>query len=309
MNEIYLAGGCFWGVQRYLSLVNGVIDTQVGYANGPEMTAQKTVTYADVCSGSGHAETVKVTYDTSIISLDQLLTRFFEIIDPTAVNQQGHDVGVQYRTGIWWLPVNQAADEPIVLAALTGLQSHCKRPVAIQCGPLMNFTPAEDDHQDYLVKHPGGYCHIDSVAMRRAEATRHLTPLEFMVTQYSDTEEPFTGPLDHEFSPGIYVDIVSGDPLFVSTDKYDSGCGWPAFSRPIDASVLAEFDDDTIPGRHRVEVRSTGADSHLGHVFTDGPAELGGLRYCINSAAVRFVPLAEMDAQGYGNYKALVKAG
>ena len=349
MREIYLAGGCFWGLQQYLSYVKGVVTTQVGYANGPEgplsvmsvnehqepsplcaqqnehqepsplcehqepsplcehqepsPLLQEPVTYEQVCASSGHAETVRVGYDPAVIGLAQLLGRFFEVVDPTSLNRQGHDAGVQYRTGIWW---TDDADEPVVEAALRDLQSRVLQPVVIESGPLANFTPAEDYHQDYLNKNPSGYCHIPPAAMARARATSHLSPLEYTVTQQSDTEEPFTGALDHEFAPGIYVDIVSGEPLFVSSDKYDSGCGWPAFSRPITATTLTEHGDDTIAGRHRTEVRSAGADSHLGHVFTDGPADRGGLRYCINSAALRFVPLDEMDAQGYGLYKPLI---
>jgi len=306
MNDIYLAGGCFWGLQQYLDQVRGVNKTVVGYANGPDALNQddtSTVTYEQVCASSGHAEVVKATYDPSVITLAQLLDRFFEVIDPVAVNQQGHDNGVQYRTGIWW---TDATDAPTVQTALRALQARTTGPLAIESGPLLNFCPAEDYHQHYLDQNPQGYCHISPVVMAKARATGHLTGLEYAVTQQSDTEEPFTGPLDHEFAPGIYVDIVSGEPLFVSADKYDSGCGWPAFSRPIDDTMLTELDDDTIPGRHRTEVRSAGADSHLGHVFTDGPADRGGLRYCINSAAIRFVPLEAMDDAGYGHYKSLV---
>jgi len=303
MREIYLAGGCFWGLQQYLSYVRGVVGSEVGYANGPD-GPDVPVTYQQVCAASGHAEAVKVTYDPSVISLTQLLGRYFEVTDPTSLNRQGHDAGVQYRTGIWW---TDPADGPVVEAALRALPDPSPHAaIVVQFGPLRNFTPAEDYHQDYLEKNPSGYCHISPAAMARAAATRHLTPLEYLVTQYADTELPFTGALDHQFAPGIYVDIVSGEPLFVSSDKYDSGCGWPAFSRPIADAFLTEKDDDTIPGRPRVEVRSAGADSHLGHVFTDGPADRGGLRYCINSASLRFVPLEDMDAEGYRDYKHLV---
>ena len=297
MREIYLAGGCFWGVQQYLSCVRGVTGLTVGYANGPDGSG---VTYEQVCASSGHAEAVRVTYDPAEISLAQLLGRFLEIIDPTSLNRQGHDSGVQYRSGIWW---TDPADGPVVEAALRALPDPSPKAIVVQFGPLANFTPAEEYHQDYLEKHPQGYCHIEPAVMARARATAHLTPLEYSVTQHADTELPFTGALDHEFAPGIYVDIVSGEPLFASCDKYDSGCGWPAFSRPI--AGLVERADATIPGRPRVEVRSPGG-SHLGHVFTDGPADRGGLRYCINSAALRFVPLSDMDAEGYGEYRGLV---
>ena len=303
MSEIYLAGGCFWGVEEYLRHVRGVLATEVGYANGPDGGG---VTYAQVCAGSGHAETVKVTYDASVISLAQLLERFFEVIDPWSLNRQGHDVGVQYRTGVWW---TDPAAGPVVAAALRRLQGEAAEAVVVEAGALANFTPAEARHQGYLVANPSGYCHISPQTLARAKATSHLTPLEYEVTQYAATELPFSGPLDHEFAPGIYVDVVSGEPLFLSSAKYDSGCGWPAFSRPIENDALTRHDDHVVPGRPRVEVRSAGADSHLGHVFPDGPPEQGGLRYCINSAALRFVALDEMDAQGYGRYKALVTVG
>ena len=300
MREIYLAGGCFWGLEQYLKLVRGVAATHVGYADGPDAGP---VTYEQVCASSGHAETVKTTYDPAVITLTQLLNRYFEVIDPYSVNAQGHDAGVQYRTGIWW---TDPADGPVVEAALRGVQGESPRPVVVESGPLRNFVPAEEYHQGYLEKNPQGYCHIGPAVMARAKATSHLTPLEYEVTQRAATERPFTGVLDHEFAPGIYVDVVSGEPLFVSTDKYDSGCGWPAFSKPVSAAVVTEHGDDSVPGRPRTEVRSAGANSHLGHVFDDGPADRGGLRYCINSASLRFVPLAEMDAQGYGRYKALI---
>ncbi|WP_312542041.1 peptide-methionine (R)-S-oxide reductase MsrB [Enterococcus sp.] len=133
-----------------------------------------------------------------------------------------------------------------------------------------------------------------------------LSPIEFAVTQENATEQPFTGEYDDFYEKGIYVDIVSGDPLFASTDKFDAGCGWPSFSKPISRQDIQEKADFS-HGMHRVEVRSKEADSHLGHVFSDGPQDKGGLRYCINSAALKFIPLAEMDEKGYGDYKSVVE--
>ena len=139
------------------------------------------------------------------------------------------------------------------------------------------------------------------------EAIAALDPMQFRVTQQNGTEPPGSGEHLHNHQPGLYVDIVSGEPLFVSTDKFDSGCGWPSFSRPVDKAFVAERRDAS-HGMERVEIRSRHGDSHLGHVFSDGPAELGGLRYCINSASLRFVPLDEMEARGYGDYVALLQA-
>ena len=142
---------------------------------------------------------------------------------------------------------------------------------------------------------------------REMEALRQrLTPLQWEVTQHGATERPFVNEYDHEFRPGIYVDITDGTPLFVSSDKFDSGCGWPAFSRPIDDSLLQELQDNSY-GMNRIEVKASKSDSHLGHVFPDGPKETGGLRYCINSASLRFIPLADMAKEGYASYIPLVK--
>lgn len=133
------------------------------------------------------------------------------------------------------------------------------------------------------------------------EAISRLTPEQFRVTQKNGTERPFTGEYDEHFEPGIYVDVVSGEPLFASSAKFNSGCGWPSFSKPIVAANVAELRDAS-HGMVRTEVRSTHGDSHLGHVFPDGPREMGGLRYCINSASLRFVPKDQMQAEGYGDY-------
>lgn len=317
IHTIYLAGGCFWGTAHLMSLVPGVVSTTPGYANSDV----KNPSYQLVCTGTTHAaETVRVDYDDDVVSLTDLIMLYFKSIDPTSVNRQGGDSGTQYRTGIYY---TDPADAAVVDTLLATLQRRHSEPIAIESGPLKNFYPAEDYHQDYLVKNPGGYCHVNPDLFREAremksraaeapkgetreELRRRLTPLQWEVTQNAATERPFVNEYDHEFRPGIYVDIVDGTPLFVSSRKYDSGCGWPAFTRPITPEAVSESLDTSF-GRVRTEVRSSSSGSHLGHVFNDGPASEGGLRYCINSAALRFIPLAEMEAAGYADLIPLVE--
>ncbi len=311
-HTIYLAGGCFWGTAYLFSLVPGVTATTAGYAN----SVVANPSYEQVCSGATHAaETVKVDYDDAVVSLMSLLQLYFKSIDPLSVNRQGGDVGEQYRTGIYY---SDPADAPVVEAQLATLQRRHKEPLAVEQGPLKNFYPAEEYHQQYLEKNPGGYCHVNPALFREAremkprqaeekeELRRRLTPLQWEVTQNGATERPFVNEYDHEFRRGIYVDITDGTPLFVSARKYNSGCGWPAFTKPITDELITEH-TDTSYGRIRTEVRSASSGAHLGHVFADGPKEQGGLRYCINSAALRFVPLEQMEAEGYGKYIPLVE--
>ncbi|MDE5786898.1 MAG: peptide-methionine (R)-S-oxide reductase MsrB, partial [Duncaniella sp.] len=239
---------------------------------------------------------------------------YFRSIDPLSLNRQGNDIGTQYRTGIYY---TDPADLPVIEAVTATVQRrHPGQPLAVEVGPLENFYPAELYHQHYLDKNPGGYCHVDpalfeevrSRSSRRndkEELRSRLTPLQWEVTQNGATERPYLNEYDHEFRPGIYVDITDGTPLFVSSRKYDSGCGWPAFTRPIDPSLVPEH-TDTSYGRVRTEVRSASSGAHLGHVFPDGPASDGGLRYCINSASLRFIPAADMAAAGYGDYLQLI---
>lgn len=309
MNKIiYFAGGCFWGVQAYFQRIEGVVSTRVGYANGNT----EHPSYEDVCHhNTGHAETVEVRYDDDVLNLNKLMKYFFRIIDATSLNQQGNDVGVQYRTGVYFVDL---ADEKIIAEALAMEQHKYTRPIVVENLPLQQFHLAEDYHQDYLNHHPQGYCHIDVrladfpvyqrdfVKPNDAKLREMLTSEQYYVTQENGTEHPFSHEYDHLFERGLYVDIVSGEPLFSSRDKFDSGCGWAAFSQPISPDGLMQYLDLT-HGMRRVEVRSSMANSHLGHVFPDGLPERGGLRYCINGASLRFVPFAEMDEQGYGEWK------
>ncbi|MBW3088641.1 peptide-methionine (R)-S-oxide reductase MsrB [Bifidobacterium sp. 82T24] len=299
----YFAGGCFWGLERYFQEVDGVTATTVGYAQSrvPDPT------YEQVCSGeTDAAETVRVGFDSSRVTLRTLSLLFLEVIDPFSVDRQGNDTGRQYRTGMFFTDPTQQA---VYIAAIEQLIDRIPQRPAVLIEPLRNFYPAEEHHQDYLEKNPGGYCHIPLRKIRNVRRRQKyvdriwdLTLEQFAVTQHAATERPFVNEYDHTFEPGIYVDVVSGEPLFSSADKFDSGCGWPAFSKPIRADLVTEHEDDRVPGRPRIEIRTAETQIHLGHVFDDGPAELGGHRYCMNSAALRFVPLERMEEEGYGEY-------
>jgi len=309
MPVIYLAGGCFWGMEKYLRSIRGVLSTEVGYANGKT----ENPTYEEVChNDTGHAETVKVDYDENVLPLSFLLELYFDAIDPTSVNRQGGDVGTQYRTGIYYV---DEGDLPIIRRVVERLQKRCESPIATEVKPLENFYPAEEYHQKYLDKNPGGYCHIGldkfkKAAEARVDPSRYETPdrerlrdalseTQYAVTQLSATEPPFRNEFWDHKEEGIYVDITTGEPLFSSKDKFDSGCGWPSFTKPIDPNTVKELPDFS-HGMIRTEVRSRVGNAHLGHVFDDGPRDKGGLRYCINSAALRFIPKKDMEKEGYG---------
>ena len=226
------------------------------------------------------------------------------------MNRQGNDIGIQYRTGIYYTDESQL---PEIEAVYHAEEEKAGAKLAVELEPMKNFFSAEEYDQKYLDKNPGGYCHIaDSYFHLEQKQTETETEKEeseeelkarigdlaYEVTQHAATEYAFTGEYDEFFEKGLYVDVVSGEPLFTSMDKYNSGCGWPAFTKPVSEDAVSES-TDTSHGMIRTEVRSSGAGSHLGHVFQDGPKESGGLRCCINSAALRFIPCDEMDEQGY----------
>ncbi|CAL2081887.1 peptide-methionine (R)-S-oxide reductase MsrB [Tenacibaculum finnmarkense genomovar finnmarkense] len=311
--EIYLAGGCFWGIEHFLQQIGGVINTEVGYANGKIINP----TYKIISTTeTGFVETVKVEYNPAQITLKKLLKLFFKIIDPTKLNQQGNDIGTQYRTGIYY---TEKIDEAIVKLTLNELTKLYDNPIVVESNILQNYYRAEQYHQKYLDKNPSGYCHIPKFFFQMAkEANRisdsnnqiykkqsdtalknKLSNLQYEVTQKNATEVPFKNEYWNEFREGIYVDITTGEPLFISTDKFESGCGWPSFSKPLSKSSVYEKTDKTL-GMLRTEIRSKTGNSHLGHVFNDGPADKGGLRYCINSASLRFISKEEMKR---GKYK------
>ena len=318
LKEIWLAGGCFWGVEAYFARIYGVAEVDVGYANGKT----ENPTYEMVCSGrTGHAETIHVQYDPQLVTLATLLRHFFRIIDPTTLNRQGNDHGVQYRSGIYY---RDEEDLPVIHWVLTEVQKEYEKPIVTEILPLANYYPAEEYHQNYLEKNPGGYCHVDFSLLdtHSAEKVRinpddyrkpdpktlkkMLSPRQYSVTQENDTEPPFANPYWDNDELGLYVDVVTGEPLFSSKDKYDSGCGWPSFTKPLTSEAVT-YQEDYSHGMKRTETRSRVGDSHLGHVFEDGPRDKGGRRFCINSAALRFIPLSEMEKEGYGAFIPLVK--
>lgn len=313
MKEIYLAGGCFWGVEKYLSLIRGVVKTQTGYANGDSDRTD----YRSVCSGSGHTEAVRVVYDEKVLSLTNLLEFFYRIIDPLSVNRQGNDRGIQYRTGIYY---TDNGDKTAVEGSLSSLGERLGIRPAVEHGPLENWCGAEEHHQNYLDKNPGGYCHINPRLFEEAkrynlvpeyprkadeDLMEELSRIQYSVVREDATEPPFTGEYNSMFERGLYVDVTTGEPLFLSSDKFDSGCGWPSFSAPVSPDVIVEKKDQKY-GMVRTEVRSRSGDAHLGHVFGDGPVQKGGSRYCINSAALRFIPYDKMEKEGYGWLKDLL---
>lgn len=262
----YFAGGCFWGVERYFQGVDGVTDTQVGYAQ----SRKENPSYEEVCSGqTDAAETVRVNYDPVRVTLRTLTLLFLDVIDPFSVDQQGNDKGRQYRTAMFYLDEVQKA---VYDKALRQLATREGRESAVIVEPLRNFYPAEAYHQDYLDKNPGGYCHIPVAKLlnvgkrqRYIERVWDLDPEQYAVTQEAATERPFANKYDQNFEPGIYVDVVSGEPLFLSTDKFDARCGWPAV---LQADRQLGF--DRAP-RHQAAGTATHRDPHRRLTDPSGP--------------------------------------
>lgn len=329
--EIWLAGGCFWGLEAYMDKLEGVVHVDVGYANGNT----ENPTYEQVCSGkTGHAEAVYMQYDPEKIDLATVITYFLKVVNPTTLNRQGNDRGIQYRSGIYY---KDAADRQVIEQVIAGEQKKYSAKIVTEVMALSNYYLAEEYHQKYLAKNPSGYCHINLSSLDKdpraktntpktnkiktensgvkapysrpdeEELRKKLTAMQYYVTQNDGTEKPFLNEYWNNHQDGIYVDVASGEPVFSSRDKYDSGTGWPSFTKPVVAEALVRKVDKGLYGRERVEVRSRYGDSHLGHVFEDGPRDKGGLRYCVNSAAFRFIPLDKMVEEGYGDLVPQVK--
>jgi peptide methionine sulfoxide reductase msrA/msrB len=322
------AGGCFWCMEQPFEELPGVLSVTSGYTGGelPEPT------YEAVCTGStGHTEAIRIEFDPVRVDYGTLLEVFWRQIDPTDQGGQFVDRGSQYRSAIYYHSERQ---RELALASKQALErsGRFERPIVTEILPASEYYEAEEYHQDYHDKNPQRYERyrkgsgrerfLDAVwgAERELpvqgasaessqreyrkptdeELRERLTDLQYRVTQEAATERAFQNEFWDNHEEGLYVDVVSGEPLFSSRDKYDSGCGWPSFTRPLEAAKIKSQKDYKL-GYAREEVRSGYGDSHLGHVFNDGPKPTG-LRYCINSAALRFIPVRDLEREGLGEY-------
>ncbi len=322
LQKATFAGGCFWCLEGPFETHEGVVDVATGYTGG----AKPNPAYEEVSTGTtGHYEAIQITYDPSRVTYAELLDIFWRQIDPTDAGGQFVDRGSQYRSAIFYHNAAQKkmTEESIKALALSG---RYRKPIVTELLPVQQFYTAENYHQDYYQKNPlrykmyrshsgrddylqktwveeGGQCK----AISKDNLKQCLSPLQYEVTQQCSTEPPFNNAYWNNKREGIYVDLVSGEPLFSSKDKFDSGTGWPSFTKPLDPNNIIE-QNDTSAGMKRIEVKSKKGRSHLGHLFDDGPKPIG-LRYCINSASLRFIPKEDLEKEGYGKYKKLFETG
>jgi peptide methionine sulfoxide reductase msrA/msrB len=311
------AGGCFWCMVSPFEEMPGIKKVVSGYTGGHT----ENPTYKEVCSETtGHYEAVQITFDPEVFPYAKLLQLFWQNIDPTDAGGQFYDRGDSYRTAIFYH--NEAQREKAEASKLELEQSgRFNQPIATVIIPASPFYEAEEYHQQYHHKNPAHYKRYRKGSGRDAfieenwsgqvdkeQLRKQLTPIQYEVTQNNGTEPPFQNEFHDYKGEGIYVDIVSGEPLFSSFDKFDSGCGWPSFTKPLHHQNVKE-NSDLSHMMVRTEVRSKLADSHLGHVFHDGPKDKGGLRYCINSAALRFIPKEDLAKEGYAEYLSLFGQG